>query len=229
MILWPPNHKYSTVYLSDFVLSVTDNCSEISVENVVITSVSSDEAEDANGNGDGNTLNDIVIAADCKSVELRRERQGNGNGRVYTIFIETTDNSGNSSASSFQVFVPKNNNGSAIDGGAAYTVTGNCGSGNKSTVVSDAFAENADMMKIYPNPSSGMAQLEVKTSLDAYTRIEMYNAYGTRVKLLYEGNMASQNTHSIQIDARGFANGMYYIKMQSGKDKTEVVKFVLSR
>ena len=47
---------------------------------MVIDKVTSDEIE--NGNGDGNTMNDIVIAGDCKSVQLRSEREGNGDGRV---------------------------------------------------------------------------------------------------------------------------------------------------
>jgi len=53
----------------------------------VIASVSSDEAEDAPGGGDGNTTNDIVIA-NCKSVQLRAERDSNFNGRVYTIVLQ---------------------------------------------------------------------------------------------------------------------------------------------
>jgi len=121
--LWPPNHKYATVSLSDFVESVSDNCSGVDANDVVITSVSSDEAENANGNGDGNTVNDIVIAGNCKSVNLRKERSGNGNGRVYTINVELSDAAGNTATASFNVQVPKNKNGNAIDDGAAYTLS----------------------------------------------------------------------------------------------------------
>ena len=45
--------------------------------------------------GDGSTLNDIIIAADCKSVQLRSERDGDGDGRVYTITFNVCDASGN--------------------------------------------------------------------------------------------------------------------------------------
>ena len=80
--LWPPNHSYQTVRVTDLVTSVTDNCDGIvGIGNVVIAKVSSDEPE--NGNDD-NTVNDIVIAADCKSVTLRRERDESLNGPVYT-------------------------------------------------------------------------------------------------------------------------------------------------
>jgi len=90
-VLWPPNHKYRTVGISDCVISVTDICDAgVSIDDIVITSVSSDEPEDAQGNGDGKTVDDIVIV-DSQTVELRAERQGGGNGRVYTINFGVTD------------------------------------------------------------------------------------------------------------------------------------------
>ena len=124
--LWPPNHQYQTVNVSDLVAGVVDNCDEnVGVGSVVITSVSSDEPE--NGSGDGNTINDIVIAGDCKSVDLRAERQGGGNGRVYTITFSVTDSEGNVSTATAKVSVPKAQNGSiAIDDGASYSVSGGC-------------------------------------------------------------------------------------------------------
>src|SRR5207248_5821249 len=74
--MWPPNHDYQTFQVTDFVSSVFDNCGGVSVSDVVITKATSDEAEDADA--DGSTLNDIVIGANCKSVQLRAERSGTG-------------------------------------------------------------------------------------------------------------------------------------------------------
>ncbi len=90
-----------------------------------IVSVSSDEPD--NGGGDGNTTNDIVIAADCESVQLRAERIGSGNGRVYTITFEVTDASGNVSIATAKVTVPKSQNGAAaVDDGPNHTVLASC-------------------------------------------------------------------------------------------------------
>ena len=123
--LWPPNHKYHTVSVGDFVTSVTDDCETgLSAADVVITSVTSDEPEDVGGGGDGNTLDDIVIAGDCRSVNLRSERQGGGNGRVYTIQVAVNDAGGNSGTAFFQVEVPHNINATATDDGPAYSVSG---------------------------------------------------------------------------------------------------------
>ena len=124
--LWPPNHKYATFTVSDLVTSVTDNCDgNISIGSVLITGVSSDEPE--NSSGDGNTLNDIVIAADCKAVDLRAERMGSGNGRVYTITLKVTDAEGNVSTATVKVSVPKSQSGAAaVDDGPSYTVLSSC-------------------------------------------------------------------------------------------------------
>jgi len=123
--MWPPNHAYHTFNVTDFVASATSNCYGNITSSVVITAVTSDEIE--NGNGDGNTLNDIVIAANCKSVQLRSERDGGADGRVYTIFFKVTDASGNVSTASATVTVPKSQSGSpAIDSGPHYSVNSSC-------------------------------------------------------------------------------------------------------
>lgn len=124
--LWPPNHKYQTVSVADLVASAVDNCDAgVGVGSVRITKVTSDEPE--NSGGDGSTLNDIVIAADCKSVQLRAERVGGGNGRVYTVTFEVTDVSGNVGTATTTVTVPHSQNGSAaVDDGPHYTVLGSC-------------------------------------------------------------------------------------------------------
>ncbi len=127
--MWPPNHQYQTFNVSDFVSSATAGCGGGNItSSVVIQKVTSDEPEDNASGGDGNTLNDIVIAANCKSVQLRRERDGGLNGRVYTITFKVTDSFGNSATATVKVNVPINNGGTAVDNGAAagYTVNSLC-------------------------------------------------------------------------------------------------------
>jgi len=127
--MWPPNHQYQTFNVTDFVASASSSCdSSVDINDVVIQKVSSDELQENPAGADGNTLNDIVIAANCKSVQLRRERDGNLNGRVYTITFKVTDSFGNSTTATVKVSVPVNNNGTAVDSGAAagYTVNSLC-------------------------------------------------------------------------------------------------------
>ena len=124
--LWSPDHTYATFNVSNVVTSVSDNCDpSLSISSVNIVSVYSDEPDDANA--DGFTINDIVIAADCKSVQLRAERKGDANGRVYVVTLKVTDTHGNVSTATARVSVPNSQNGNvAIDSGPSFTVLSNC-------------------------------------------------------------------------------------------------------
>ena len=124
IVLWPPNHKYVVVDLTDLVTDVWDNCNEPAIEDVRITQVSSDEPEDTIGNGDGNTEDDIVIGPDCQYVALRKERQGGGNGRVYTIHLSLYDEAGNQGRATAQAWVPHDMKDGAVDDGPAYEEIG---------------------------------------------------------------------------------------------------------
>ena len=121
---WPPIHKYQTVTVAQMVQSVTDNC-PISVNDVVIEKVTSDES--SNGSGDGNTVNDIVIGSNCRSVQLRSERSGNEDGRVYTVTLRVRDSGGAVTRADFEVSVPHSQNGApAVKGPVAITVLSSC-------------------------------------------------------------------------------------------------------
>ncbi len=124
--LWPPNHKYETFKVTDLVASASDNCGGgVGIGSVRIAKVTSDEPN--NSGGDGNTTNDIVIAPDCKSVQLRSERMGSGNGRVYTITFKVADAVGNVSTATAKVTVPHSQNGAAaVDDWPHYTVLSGC-------------------------------------------------------------------------------------------------------
>src|SRR5262249_21880245 len=84
--LFPPDHSYQTVTMSQMVAAVSDGCSSsLGINDVVIDKVTSDEPDNAPGDADGSTTKDIVIAADCKSVQLRAERDETKNGRLYVV------------------------------------------------------------------------------------------------------------------------------------------------
>ncbi len=88
-VLWSPNHKMIHVAIA---ANVTDNCD--AAPHCAITSVNSNEP--VNGLGDGDTAPDWVITGDL-TVDLRAERSGTGNGRIYTMMATCTDACGNSS------------------------------------------------------------------------------------------------------------------------------------
>jgi hypothetical protein len=97
-VLWPPNHKMVPVTVA---VSVADICDTTPTCN--ITSVSSNEP--VNGLGDGDTVPDWEITGSL-DVKLRAERAGTGSGRLYTIAVTCSDDSGNSSTKTVGVTVP---------------------------------------------------------------------------------------------------------------------------
>jgi len=132
IVLLPPNHDYHTFTIADLVEAATDACdTSVGTGGVVITQVTSDEAEDAGGHGhgggDGHTLDDIVLAPDCRSAQLRIERDGGGNGRVYTVGLRVQDAAGNRATKTVQIMVPPSDDSAfAVDDGPKYTVTSAC-------------------------------------------------------------------------------------------------------
>ncbi len=95
--LWPPNHKMTAVAVT---VDVTDICDVSPACRIV--SVASNEPVD--GPGDGATSPDWEIVGDL-AVRLRAERAGPETGRVYTITVECTDDSGNSAQRNVEVTV----------------------------------------------------------------------------------------------------------------------------
>jgi len=98
-VLWPPNHKMVPVNVN--VVS-SDICDPVLA--CRIFSVSSNEP--VNGLGDGDTAPDWEITGD-RTLNLRSERSGTGSGRIYTITVECTDTSGNSTRRAATVTVPR--------------------------------------------------------------------------------------------------------------------------
>jgi hypothetical protein len=126
IILGAPNHKYQSFTMADFVSGAGDSCSVgLGIADVVITRITSDEVED--GCGDGNTLDDIVIGADCRTAQLRVERSGCGNGRVYNVALHIVDLAGNRTSTTVKVLVPvSDSSNTAVDDGPNYTVVSTC-------------------------------------------------------------------------------------------------------
>jgi hypothetical protein len=98
--LWPPNHKYVTVKATVTASDDVDATPAVRLE-----SATSSEPDDAPGGADGTTTNDVVVVDD-RTIRLRAERNEDGEGRVYTITFEATDDCGNTTQGSATVQVP---------------------------------------------------------------------------------------------------------------------------
>jgi len=102
--LWPPNHSMHAI---EVAVRVRDRCSGSDDFDVELIEAKSSEPD--NSTGDGNTTDDIQdddIGEDDRSVMLRAERKGNGNGRVYTLTYGGTDANDNQTETEAHVYVP---------------------------------------------------------------------------------------------------------------------------
>jgi PKD domain-containing protein len=102
--LWPPNHKMVDVTAD---VEVSDACPGATPPVVTLLSVESNEA--ANANGDGNTEPDILgahIGTEDYHFQLRAERSGGGSGRVYTVVYGVADGAGNDTEVEGEIAVP---------------------------------------------------------------------------------------------------------------------------
>lgn len=225
LVMWPPNHEYKTFDMYDFITSVTDNCTDLSIGDVYFKSASSDEPEDANGGGDGNTLDDIVLADDCKSIKLRKERQGNGNGRYYTVYLEVNDGHDNYTEVIVHVTVPLNPGNDAVNDDAVYWELTPCNEYNKSAFISAKNTNEEFELINYPNPFNGKTTIAFTVYKTNKTTIKVYSALGEKVATIFDKEAIEGNEYTIEFDALKLPKGIYFYHLQSGK--INVVKKML--
>jgi hypothetical protein len=105
-LLWPPNHTMKTIHAT---VQAFDLCGV--VVDMSLVSVVSNQPDNAAGNGDGNTINDIQDVTP-NTLDLtflvRSERAAQSGDRRYTVTYQATDDSGNRAETAVDVIVPHN-------------------------------------------------------------------------------------------------------------------------
>jgi DNA-binding beta-propeller fold protein YncE len=109
--VWPPSHRYLCFTDLAELVDALDNCpGEI---RLAVASCRSDQPEDQQGpddrgmNGDGNTLDDCVVADDGSGFCVRAERLGQcADGRTYGVGVAVSDECGNVTTVELQLHVP---------------------------------------------------------------------------------------------------------------------------
>lgn len=89
--LWPPNNQ-----MNDITATVVTTGDNVAVELVSITSDEGDE------------LNDVaaVFGTDDRDFQVRAQRDGNGDGRVYTVTYKVTDECGHEATAVATIEIP---------------------------------------------------------------------------------------------------------------------------
>lgn len=190
-VLWPPNHTMRDVTIN---YTAVDNCSPVT--NVL--SVASNEP--VNATGDGNTAPDWAVIDD-HHVRLRAERAGNGNGRVYTITITSTDDCGNVASTTTEVYVPHSKSSGLF---------------TKGIFESDAVVAQNLSIRAYPNPTRGNFMVSVNGSKAGNIQVEVIDIYGRRIETRTVTNGASFTLGG------QYKTGTYIIKASEGTENREL-------
>jgi hypothetical protein len=220
--IWPPNHKHHSFSIADQIVSVSDNCGGVTIEDVIIDEVSSDEAN--NGKGDGNTTDDIVIAEDCRSTQLLAERSGTGNGRVYVVSLALMDLHGNIGTAQFTVKVPhsKGKKSKVVQDDIVYTVNGcdleyigpstagttsegNVEESTEGSTPGERLASTATA--VYPNPYNRSFTINFTPSSNDYIKVELYNLMGMKVAELHEQSVEGEKAYQWTFEPPEVTNG----------------------
>ncbi len=222
--LWEPNHTYHRFMLSQIITSLSDGCDDAQSISTYITSVTSDEEEDAIG--DGNTLDDMVII-DCQTVDLRAERAGMRNGRVYTVYFLAEDGSGNTTPGSYKVGVPKSaSSGPAVEDAVLYTVTSACPTSPKGGVRTAATAVTLDLGQNYPNPFNPSTTIRYALPVDGHASLRVFDMTGAEVAVVFSG-VQTAGAYAVEFDASSLPSGAYMYRLeQAGTSATKLMQLM---
>ena len=192
--LWPANHKMNDVAVN---YTTTDNCPG---SGACAISVTSNEA--TNGAGDGNTSPDWVVT-DNHHVQLRAERAGNGNERIYTITTTCHDQYGNTSHSNTTVTVQHDAGKSA---------------NREMSGINGEAAVAGLSVKVLGNPARNYFTLQIQTNNSDKISIRVYDIYG---RMLESKNSLAGSSQLLQVGAN-LKTGFYMVELIQGKQKTQL-------
>ena len=212
--LWPPNHKYTTVDVADVV-------DYFATSDARVETVWSDEPEV----GDESTVDDVLIP-DERTVQVRVERDGEGNGRVYTVHVAAPNALGaTGTAALFQVVVPHDSSGSSpvVDDGPTYRVPDalckNCAEvapeGAAATSQVGAAPDRYSLNQNYPNPFNPATTLSFALPETQDVVLAVYDMLGRQVAVLVDGTL-NAGMHTVRWDAAGLPGGVYAARLEAG-------------
>ncbi len=206
--LWPPNHKFQKVSIR----GVTDP--DGGDVDITITGVTSDEP--VNGSDDGNTCPDAKIRSDGR-VELRAERSGDGNGRVYAIHFTATDETDDSCDGVVFVCVPPSIGGTCIRDETQYEVT-RCSAAK-------AGPSESPGLPLVARAEGDQIAIVITTATAGPVDLAIFDLRGRLVRRLAAQDFPA-GEHALHWDGRDAngreaANGLYFVRLvMSGEAHT---------
>lgn len=193
--LWPPSHRLVPIE----VLGVVDPDGD--PVTIIVTGVTQDESVDAEG--DGSTCPDATLI-DGRA-QVRSERSGQGNGRVYRLSFVASDGRGGACEGIVSVCVPHDQGRGAtcVDDGSNYDSLDDC--------KDDADDPELRVIRL----DGGVAQLEYELLEEADVTLAVYDVAGRRVATLEQGRQPA-GTRSVTWDGARLRHTVYFVQLRVG-------------
>jgi hypothetical protein len=178
--IWPPNHKM--VDIDILGLSAPDG----DPMTVTVTRITQDEPVDDAGDGHFEPDGGGIGAA---AAQVRAERSGLGNGRVYTIAFTADDGQGRELAGSVTVCVPHDQGGGCVDDGQWYDSTTGAPTGPAARLaIAQALPDGYVLSQSYPNPANPSTQIPYQLPEAGRVSLVVYNQMGQQVRALVQAH-----------------------------------------
>jgi uncharacterized lipoprotein YddW (UPF0748 family) len=188
-VLLSPNHKMRDITV---LYTLNDNCG------TATSTLSVSSNEPGNGKGDGNKEPDYKVI-DAHHVQLRAERLGNGDGRIYTITITATDAAGNVSKQDVVVTVPHDQ--------APITA-------RTKAIQEEEQPVNSLTITATPNPTADQFVIQTRSNKADVITVVVTNADGKVIEVKH--GIAANGQLRI---GQAYRPGTYFIEVRQGKEK----------
>src|SRR3989339_386460 len=211
--LWPPNHKMWTLQAS---VDATDNQPGVSF---ILKSIVSSEADMGLGFDDvAGDIQNAEFGTPDLSFDLRAERYGTGDGRIYSITYEATDAAGNKAQAIVNVLVKHSQ--AQNEGHPDVSDKSNSNNG-------------IEIKDIYPNPFDNNVKIILSESGTGIVDVSIYNYFGQKVKTIMTGFVpdgiyeriwdgTDENNHYL-------SNGIYFLRALADGEIKFVRNIILNK
>ena len=80
--------------------------------------------------------------------------------------------------------------------------------------------DNTAMHPVYPNPASAITCIPIESERPTQTRIDLVNALGQQVEMIFEGKLPSGKSNYF-FDASRYPAGIYFVRMSTSKEQIQ--------
>jgi len=169
------------------------------------------------GEGSGNFCPDARVHNG--RLQLRAERAGSGNGRVYEVAFTATDGRGGSCSGTITVCVPHDRSPGqgCVDDGQEVDSFGPCPPPKGQAIGPNqgtAMDEAEGVQFGAASAGAGQAIFAYALPEDGFVTLEVFDVSGRLVATVERGRQA-RGVHEVTWDAGGAARGVYYARFQA--------------